>query len=76
MRSPAGGDLIEGFGELLFQDAVQNLSKCRFVGLCYSINWQVLGLEANLVKLDCRSTWRVQDEGLGMGRVGKLWTPL
>lgn len=44
-------------------------------GLCCSINWQMLVLEANSVKLNCRITQKVQDLGVGVGTFRRLCAP-
>ena len=47
-------------------------SKCRLLGLCHRFSGQMLGLEANPVKPDCRATWRVQDLGLRVDLVREM----
>lgn len=39
----------------------------RQVGFYCGISWQALGLEASSVKLDHKTTWRIQDSGCRMG---------
>lgn len=50
-------------------------NKGRWIWLCSSSSWQVLGLRETPVRPDCSTTWRVQNLGQGMGPLGRLCTP-
>lgn len=58
-------------------DACISHSGCRLIGRCRSVSWQMMAWwgSANFVKLNCKTTWRVQDLGLGISQIEKKWGP-